>query len=352
MCEPRRGRDSNPREAHHLCSLSKRVHSTALTTSPQSTGSIGGPVCFERRSARYACCASPSGKAVGAPTASVVALLVATLLVGAAPRRPPARQAVAGVSTCRARSYRVPSRRQPRRTRLQTADSRAEPSTAAGSSAATRQPTCCLPILIAARFRRVFGSPQRKRRAARKLGRLPARDDSARRIAYRRALQLSNEESAALAYQEADLLDDRGNLVVNLSGPSTISPFGCAGSGISAAYGGRTLWLYFGVHGDGYPNRSTQQYVDDVTLTSASSLRREIGPLYLQREEKRHAIAGSTTGTRTPRRSRRAATRADTLLDRPGSRHRRAWRDGRVRLAAHCRPRNAAKTPRRSGFKS
>ena len=37
------------------------------------------------------------------------------------------------------------------------------------------------------------------------------------------------------------------------------------------AYAGRTVWIYFGVHGDGYSKRSTQQFLDDVNLTSAAS---------------------------------------------------------------------------------
>jgi hypothetical protein len=82
--------------------------------------------------------------------------------------------------------------------------------------------------------------------------------------------QLSNEESAAFAYQEADLLDDRGNLIVNLYRSANDNSVWVRGKWNLGAYGGRTLWLYFGVHGDGYPNRSTQQYVDDVTLTSAN----------------------------------------------------------------------------------
>ncbi|HEX3672290.1 MAG TPA: hypothetical protein VHT92_11365 [Candidatus Cybelea sp.] len=82
--------------------------------------------------------------------------------------------------------------------------------------------------------------------------------------------QLSNEESVAFAYQEADLLDDRGNLVVNLYRSVNDRPAWVRGNWNLGAYSGRTLWLYFGVHGDGYPNRSTQQYVDEVRLTAGS----------------------------------------------------------------------------------
>jgi hypothetical protein len=82
--------------------------------------------------------------------------------------------------------------------------------------------------------------------------------------------QLSNEESVAFAYQEADLLDDRGNLVVNLFRSVNDRPAWVRGNWNLGTYAGRTLWLYFGVHGDGYPNRSTQQYVDEVRFTAAS----------------------------------------------------------------------------------
>ena len=83
--------------------------------------------------------------------------------------------------------------------------------------------------------------------------------------------QLSDEESATFAYQEADLLDDRGDVVVNLFRSVNDNAAWVRAQWNLGAYAGRTLWLYFGVHGGGYPHRSTQQYVDDVLLTSASS---------------------------------------------------------------------------------
>ncbi len=86
-----------------------------------------------------------------------------------------------------------------------------------------------------------------------------------------RLYQLSDEGGATFAYQEADLLDDRGNVVVNLYKAVNYKAAWVLGRWNLAAYAGRTFWLYFGVHGDGYPNRSTQQFVDDIVLTSASS---------------------------------------------------------------------------------
>jgi hypothetical protein len=86
-----------------------------------------------------------------------------------------------------------------------------------------------------------------------------------------RLYQLSDEENAAFAYQEADLLNDRGDLVVNLYRAVNNRAAWVPGRWNLGAFAGRTFWLYFGVHGDGYRGRSTQQFVDDVVLTSNSS---------------------------------------------------------------------------------
>ncbi len=83
--------------------------------------------------------------------------------------------------------------------------------------------------------------------------------------------QLSDESDATLAYQEADLLDARGNVVVNLYRAINNKAGWVSGKWNLAAYAGRTFWLYFGVHGDGYPKLSTEQFIDDVVLTSASA---------------------------------------------------------------------------------
>jgi hypothetical protein len=83
--------------------------------------------------------------------------------------------------------------------------------------------------------------------------------------------QLSDEADTAYAYQEADLLDNRGNVVVNLYTSVNNDPSWVSGTWNLAAFAGRTYWLYFGVHGDGYSKLSTQQFVDDVRLSAGAS---------------------------------------------------------------------------------
>jgi hypothetical protein len=83
--------------------------------------------------------------------------------------------------------------------------------------------------------------------------------------------QLSNESNTSFAYQEADLLDDRGNVVVNLYKTANYKPAWVRGTWNLGAYAGHTYWLYFGVHGDGYAKLATQQFVDDVKLTGGAS---------------------------------------------------------------------------------
>jgi hypothetical protein len=78
--------------------------------------------------------------------------------------------------------------------------------------------------------------------------------------------QLSNEADTTYAYQEADLLDSRGYVVVNLYSSVNNNPAWVSGTWNLGAFAGRTYWLYFGVHGDGYARLSTQQFVDDVRL--------------------------------------------------------------------------------------
>jgi hypothetical protein len=86
--------------------------------------------------------------------------------------------------------------------------------------------------------------------------------------------QLSNEADTTLAYQEADLLDNRGNVVVNLYKSVNNNPSWVSGMWNLGAFAGRTYWLYFGVHGDGYSSRSTQQFLDDVRLAGSASARK------------------------------------------------------------------------------
>lgn len=79
--------------------------------------------------------------------------------------------------------------------------------------------------------------------------------------------QASNETDTTYSYQEGALLDNNGNVVsefyqtvANTRGWSEITVD-------LSRYAGKDLWVYFGVHGDGYPAAYTQQWVDDVTLT-------------------------------------------------------------------------------------
>ncbi|HEY1882721.1 MAG TPA: hypothetical protein VGG51_06750 [Candidatus Cybelea sp.] len=78
--------------------------------------------------------------------------------------------------------------------------------------------------------------------------------------------QLSDERDTAYAFQEADLLDNGGNVIVNLYRSSNHANAWIRGNWNLGAYAGRAGWLYFGVHGDGDPKHSTQQFVDEVTL--------------------------------------------------------------------------------------
>jgi hypothetical protein len=82
--------------------------------------------------------------------------------------------------------------------------------------------------------------------------------------------QLSNEADTSLAYQEADLLDDRGNVVVNLYRAVNDRARWVLHRWNLDAYAGRSFWLYFGVHGDGDAHHATQQFLDDVMLAGAS----------------------------------------------------------------------------------
>jgi hypothetical protein len=78
--------------------------------------------------------------------------------------------------------------------------------------------------------------------------------------------QLSDERDTAYAYQEADLIDTGGNVIVNLYRSSNHTNAWIRGNWNLGAYAGRSCWLYFGVHGDGDSKHSTQQFVDEVTL--------------------------------------------------------------------------------------
>jgi cell division septation protein DedD len=83
--------------------------------------------------------------------------------------------------------------------------------------------------------------------------------------------QSTNETSTTYSYQEADLLDTSGNVLDNL--------YTTVGNGQAwiqktynlASYAGQTVYIYFGVHGDGTSGYHNLQYVDDTSLTTGSA---------------------------------------------------------------------------------
>jgi hypothetical protein len=83
--------------------------------------------------------------------------------------------------------------------------------------------------------------------------------------------QYSNESNTAFAYQEAQLFDANGTTVKQLYQTASTTNGWVQQSFDLAAYAGQTLYLYFGVHGDGYAGAYTIQFVDDVALTSGAA---------------------------------------------------------------------------------
>ncbi len=255
------------------------------TTSPQSTTSIGGPFCSERRSARFACCAPPNGKAVGTPTALlfVVAALLLLVLVGAAPGGEQ-RHTVAG----HFKLPRLPASRPSSSPSLNVVtNSSFESGSIDGgwyqcgdvnAYATTEHP-------YLGRYEEYSGLPSGAGEPLGNSGVCQRVTIPQTGVLTARLYQLSNENGTALAYQEADLLDDRGNVVVNLFRAVNNRPEWVLGRWNLGAYAGRTLWIYFGVHGDGYPKLSTQQFLDEVTLTTAGSVPAKQAHRHLEREE-------------------------------------------------------------------
>ena len=82
--------------------------------------------------------------------------------------------------------------------------------------------------------------------------------------------QYSTETDTTFAYQEAQLFDASATTVKQLYQTANTTDGWVQLSYDLAAYAGETLYLYFGVHGDGYAGAYTIQFVDDVALTSAS----------------------------------------------------------------------------------
>lgn len=83
--------------------------------------------------------------------------------------------------------------------------------------------------------------------------------------------QYATEPDTAYAYQEAQLFDASGTTVKQLYQTASTTNGWVQQSYDLGAYAGQTLYLYFGVHGDGYAGAYAIQYVDDVSLTSGAA---------------------------------------------------------------------------------
>lgn len=83
--------------------------------------------------------------------------------------------------------------------------------------------------------------------------------------------QGTNESSTTYAYQEADLLNSSGTVVKQFYKTAANTSGWVQKSYSISSYAGQTLWIYFGVHGDGYSTGYVYQYVDDVAWSSGSS---------------------------------------------------------------------------------
>ena len=83
--------------------------------------------------------------------------------------------------------------------------------------------------------------------------------------------QGTNETSTTYSYQEADLLDSSGYTLQNLYTTAATTGGWVQKTYDVSAYAGQTVWLYFGVHADGYASGYMYQYVDDVAWGGSST---------------------------------------------------------------------------------
>ena len=83
--------------------------------------------------------------------------------------------------------------------------------------------------------------------------------------------QSTNETSTTYSYQEADLLDSSGAVIDNLYTSVGNGQAWIQKSYNLSSYAGQSVYLYFGVHGDGTSGYHNLQYVDDVSLTGGSA---------------------------------------------------------------------------------
>ncbi len=83
--------------------------------------------------------------------------------------------------------------------------------------------------------------------------------------------QGTNEVNTDYAWQEADLLDSSGNVLDNLYTTAAKTKGWVQLSYNVASYAGRTVWLYFGAHGNGWSGGYIFQYVDDVAWSGTNT---------------------------------------------------------------------------------
>ena len=83
--------------------------------------------------------------------------------------------------------------------------------------------------------------------------------------------QLTNQSNRLLGGEDVALLDTNGYVAAILAVSANNHAGWAVQSWNVAPYAGRKLYLYFGVHGDGYKTDFTQQYVDDVTLIGSGA---------------------------------------------------------------------------------
>ena len=77
-------------------------------------------------------------------------------------------------------------------------------------------------------------------------------------------------DSIYYADQEADLLDANGNVIDTMFSEATSTNGWVERTYNLNQYAGQSVWLFFGVYGNGWSNGYIYQYLDDVSLTSGS----------------------------------------------------------------------------------
>ncbi len=82
--------------------------------------------------------------------------------------------------------------------------------------------------------------------------------------------QGTNETSTTYSYQEADLLDSAGYVVHSFYTSAATTSGWVQKAFDVGTYAGQTLWIYFGVHADGYSGGYMWQDVDDVAWGGAT----------------------------------------------------------------------------------